>query len=284
MLGHGEIQALITLLGDDDAQVHNVARERLLQIGEPATTFLREAGNADGDGKVRIAARHVLAQMQQEEIAGSFYLLSLLPEEQIDLEQAVFLVARLGFPDLDVAPYQRQLDQLAQKIAQRLAGLHHYRDRDRVLRVMNRALIEEEGFSGNRKDYYDLKNSFLNCVLERRTGIPLTLSLIYLLVGRRLHLPIRGINMPVHFICEYHSPPEPFYFDPFNQGRVLTRRDCAKLLQQARLPFHDSLLAPARTRDIIARMLRNLLVIYQHHDDREQVERCGRILNMFENG
>jgi len=283
MLGHGEIQALITLLGDDDTHVHNVARERLLQIGESATTFLRAAGSADGDGKIRIAARNVLAQIQQEEVAGSFYLLSLLAEDQIDLEQAVFLPARLAYPDLEIARYQRQLDQLAQTISQRLAGLHHHRDHDRVLRVMNQVLFEEEGFSGNIKDYYDPNNSFLNCVLERRIGIPITLSVIFLLVGRRLHLPIRGINMPVHFICQYHSPPEPFYFDPFNQGRVLTRRDCAKLLQQARLPFHHSLLAPARARDIIARMIRNLLVIYQHHDDHAQIERLGRILNMFEN-
>ena len=283
MLGHGEIQALITLLGDEDAHIHNVARARLLQIGEPATTFLRAAGSTDGDGKIRIAARNVLAQIQQEEVASSFYLLSLLDDDQIDLEQAVFLLARLGYPDLDIARYQRQLDQLAQTISQRLAGLQHHRDRDRVLRVMNKVLFEEEGFSGNIKDYYDPKNSFLNCVLERRIGIPITLSVIYLLVGRRLHLPIRGINMPVHFICQYHSPPESFYFDPFNQGRVLTRMDCAKLLQPARLPFHDSLLAPARPRDIIARMIRNLLVIYQHHDNHEQIERLGRILNMFEN-
>lgn len=282
MLGHGEIQALITLLGDDDAHVHNVARERLLQIGEPAATFLREAGNADGDGKVRIAARHVLAQMQQAEVSSSFYLLSLLSDEQIDLEQAVFLLARLRYLDLDATPYQRQLDQLAQKIAQRLAGLHHHRDRARVLRVMNQVLVEEEGFSGNLKDYYDPANSFLNCVLERRTGIPITLSVIYLLLGKRLHLPIRGINMPVRFICQYHSPPDSFYFDPFNKGQVLTRMECAQLVQQARQPFHDGLLAPAGARDVIARMIRNLLVIYHHHDQHEQVERFGRVLNMFE--
>jgi len=283
MLGHGEIQALITLLGDDDAHVHNVARERLLQIGEPATTFLRAAGNADGDGKVRIAARNVLAQMQQEDVTSSFYLFSLLPDEQIDLEQAVFLLARLRFPDLDLAPYQRQLDQLAQKMAQRLAGLHHHRDRTRVLRVMNQVLVDEEGFSGNMEDYYDPANSFLNCVLERRTGIPITLSVIYLLIGRRLHLPIRGINMPVRFICQYHSPPESFYFDPFNKGQVLTRLECAKLVQQARQPFHDGLLAPAGARDIMARMIRNLLVIYHHQENHQQIERFSRILNMFEN-
>jgi regulator of sirC expression with transglutaminase-like and TPR domain len=283
MMRTGEIQALITLLGDDDTRVRNVARERLLQIGEPATEFLREAGGADVDGKIRIEARHVLAQIRREDLVGSFYLLSLLDEDQIDLERAVFLLARLGYPDLEIAPYQHELDRLAQKVSQRLAGLHHHRDKSRVLRLINQVLFDEEGFSGNIEDYYDPDNSFLNCVLENRAGIPITLSVIYLLIGRRLRLPIRGINMPVHFICQYHSPPDSFYFDPFNKGQVLTHADCVKLLQQAPHPFHESLLTPAKSRDIIGRMIRNLLVIYHHHDDRAQIERLSRILNMFEN-
>jgi regulator of sirC expression with transglutaminase-like and TPR domain len=282
MIATGEIQALITLLGDDDTRIRNVARERLLQIGEPAAEFLRAAGGTDVDGKIRIEARHVLAQIRQEDLIGSFYLLSVLDDDQIDLEQAVFLLARLGYPDLDAAICQRQLDGLARRISQRLVGLHHHRDKARVLRAINQVLFDEEGFSGNSEDYYDPDNSFLNCVLERRTGIPITLSVIYLLLGRRLHLPIRGINMPIHFICQYDSPPDSFYFDPFNKGQVLTRLDCAKILQHARQPFHESLLAPAQSRDIIARMIRNLLLIYHHRDDQEQIERLGRIAKMFE--
>jgi len=282
MIATGEIQALITLLGDDDTHVRDIARERLLQIGEPATGFLRAAGSADVDGKIRIEARHVLAKIRQEDLESSFYLLSLRDDEQIDLEQAVFLLARFGYPDLNVAPYQQELNRLADYIAQRLKGLHHFHDRVRIVRTMNQILFDEEGFSGNIEDYYDPDNSFLNCVLERRTGIPITLSIIYLLLARRLQLPIRGINMPIHFICQYDSPPDSFYFDPFHKGRMLTRQDCVTLLQRARLDFHDGLLAPARSGAIIARMIRNLLVIYHHHDDRAKTELLGRILNMFE--
>src|SRR5574341_2144875 len=101
MISVGEIQALITLLGDDDNHVRDIARERLLQIGEPATEFLREAGGADVEGKIRIEARHVLAQIRQDDLGASFYLLSLLDDEQIDLEHAVFLLARIAYPDLD---------------------------------------------------------------------------------------------------------------------------------------------------------------------------------------
>jgi len=278
----GEIQALITLLGDDDTQVRDVARERLLQIGEPAAEFLREIAGRDADGKIRIEARHVLAQIRQDDLAGSFYLLSLLDDDQIDLEQAVFLLARFGYPDLEPAPYRKELDRIADSVAPMINGLHPERDQARILRLMNRVIFDQEGFSGNIEDYYDPDNSFLNCVLERRTGIPITLSVIYLLLARRLRLPIRGINLPIHFICEYHSPPKSLYFDPFHKGQTLTRGDCMMLLQRARLPFHENCLAPARSRDIIARMIRNLLFIYHHHDDHGKIETLGRILNMFE--
>ncbi len=246
MIATGEIQALITLLGDDDTTVRDIARERLLQIGEPATEFLREAGSADVDGKIRIEARHVLAQIRQDDLSASFYLLSLLDDGQVDLEHAAFLLARFGYPELETAPYRRELDALAGQIAQRIRGLHPRRDSRRIVRLMNQFLFGEEGFSGNVEDYYDPDNSYIHCVLERRTGIPITLSTIYILLARRLQLPVRGINLPIHFICQYYSPPDSFYFDPFHNGKTLSRADCVTLLHRVGVPFHDSCLAEAR--------------------------------------
>jgi len=272
-----EIQALITLLGDDDTQVSDIARERLKQIGPPAAGLLRETVHMDVDGKTRIEAQQVLAQIQHEDLIGSFYLVGLLEDEHIDLEQAAFLLARLGYPDLDMAPYQQELQKLTDRVGRRIKDLHPHRDKTRIVRVINQVLFEEEGFSGNVEDYYDPDNSFLNRVLERRTGIPITLSVIYLLIARRLHLPIRGINMPVHFICQYHSPPDSFYFDPFNAGRTLTRYDCMALLHRAKHPFHENFLQPARPRDIIARMMRNLIFVYHHRDDHAKLELLNRI-------
>lgn len=282
MIATGEIQALITLLGDDDTNVRDIARERLLQIGEPATEFLRDVGNADVDGKIRIEARHVLAQIRQDDLGASFYLLSLLDDGQVDLEQAAFLLASFGYPDLEMAPYRRELDALAGQIAQRIRGLHPRRDSRRIVRLMNQFLFSDEGFSGNIEDYYDPDNSYINCVLERRTGIPITLSTIYILLARRLQLPIRGINLPIHFICQYHSPPDSFYFDPFHHGKTLSRTDCVMLLHRAGVPFHDSCLSEARTHDILARMVRNLIVIYHYRGDFAKVETLDRILKMLE--
>ncbi len=276
-----EIKALITLLGDEDDHVRAIAREHLLQIGREAEEYLHAATVTDLEGKVRIEARHVLEKIRQEDLIGSFYLFGLLEDDQIDLEHAAFLLARIGYSDLQIAPCQQELDRLARSIAPRIAHLNPWRDGREIIEASNAVLFEKEGFSGNVEEYYDPDNSYLNRVLERRTGIPVSLSVIYLLVSRRLHLPVRGVSMPVHFICQYHTPQESFYFDPFNKGRIVTRAECAKMLQGSGHVFEDAFLQPAPARKILARMLRNLVWIYFQREDMAKTELLDRLLKML---
>lgn len=273
-----EIQALITLLGDDDDHVRDIACERLLQIGPAAEAHLRAATFADGEGKVRIAARHVLEKIRRDDLIGSFYVLGLLQEEQIDLEHAAFLLARVGYPDLDSVPHRRELDRLAGLIAARLAPFTPWRDGRQIIEVINSVLFEKEGFSGSVQEYYDPDNSYLNRVLERRQGIPITLAAVYLLIAQRLHLPVRGINMPTHFLCQYRTALESFYFDPFNKGRIITRAECAKMLQGSGHAFSDECLQPVKARNILARMVRNLIWIYYQREDAAKIEMLERIM------
>ncbi len=276
-----EIQALITLLGDDDDHVRDIARDRLLQIGQDAEEYLRAATFADLEGKVRIEARHVLEKIRIDDLIGSFYVLGLREDDQIDLEHAAFLLARIGYPNLQITPCRQELDRLAGVIAPRLAHLNPRREGRQIIETVNRVLFEKEGFSGNVEEYYDPDNSYLNCVLERRTGIPVSLSVVYLLIAQRLHLPVRGVNMPVHFICQYHTPQESFYFDPFNKGRVITRAECAKMLQGSGQAFADEYLRPVRSRKILARMVRNLVWIYYQREDQPKADLFDRILKML---
>ena len=276
-----EIRALITLLGDDDGGIRHVARERLFAIGADAEDYLREATSADLEGKVRIEARHVLEKIRQEDLLGSFYLLGLRDDEEIDLEHAAFLLARFGYSDVDVAAHQRELDEMAERVRMRLAYLDAAPDGRAIVETINQVLFKEEGFYGNTKTYYEPDNTYLNRVLERRTGIPVTLSLVYLLIARRLRLPIRGINMPVHFICQYHTMRESFYFDPFHNGRMITRAECALILQNSGYTFDGESLRPASTRVMLARMIRNLVLIYEHQAQHERSLRLDRILKML---
>lgn len=276
--GANEIRALITLLGDDDATIRGIARERLLHHGQDAADYLREACIADGEGKVRIEARHVLEQVNLEDLLGSFHLISLLGEPHLDLERGAILLARFGYPDLPAETCTQQLDELADRVRLRLPARTA---NDSTIRLLNHFLFFEEGFTGNTDDYYNPDNSFINRVLELRRGIPVSLSVIYLLIARRLQLPIIGIGMPVHFICKFENGADSFYLDPFNQGQIMTRNDCMQFLRRSGYAFRENFLARSSDRDILLRMVRNLILVYTQNNELHKVGVLERIVTLL---
>jgi regulator of sirC expression with transglutaminase-like and TPR domain len=130
---------------------------------------------------------------------------------------------------------------------------------------LNAYLFDERGFRGNADEYYDPRNSFLNDVMDRRLGIPITLSIIYMEVGRRVGMPLQGIGMPGHFLMKYAEPGTDIYIDAFNRGRILSRRGCEELVQELYgepVALQESFLAPVTKKQILARVLMNLKAIY----------------------
>lgn len=276
--GANEIRALIYLLGDDNAEIRGIARERLLHHGQDAADYLREACAADGEGKVRIEARHVLEQVSLEDLLGSFHLISLLGEPHLDLERGAILLARFGYPELRTEICKQQLDELADRVRLRLPSRT---PNDSTIRLLNHFLFYEEGFTGNTEDYYNPDNSFINRVLDFRRGIPVSLSVIYLLIARRLNLPITGVGMPVHFICKFENGINSFYIDPFNQGQIMNRADCVQFLRRSGYPFKENFLAPASDRDILVRMARNLILVYTQSNQSHKVAVLERIITIL---
>jgi regulator of sirC expression with transglutaminase-like and TPR domain len=184
------------------------------------------------------------------------------PDAAVDLGRAALLLAKLVYTDLDVEVYLRQLQQMAATIAAVLptatTGLA-------TIRLINQYFYEEWGFSGNRQDYYDPQNSFLNAVLERRTGIPISLSVVYMEVARQLGLPLAGVGLPGHFLIRHQQGEEIVYIDVFHQGRQLDSRGCDRLLQQVigkPLKLDATFLRPVTKKEIIIRMFNNLKGIY----------------------
>ena len=178
------------------------------------------------------------------------------PDGAIDLAEAALWIAAEAYPGLDVAYYLRELDALASAAAIELRGIDG--DAARVHQLVHFLSVAQR-FRGNQDDYYDRRNSFLNEVLDRRTGIPITLALVYTEVARRLGLGLTGVGFPGHFLVKHPGPPE-LLIDPFS-GRLLTPQECERRLQavlgdEARL--RSSHVAAAKPREILVRMLRNL--------------------------
>ncbi len=182
--------------------------------------------------------------------------------EQVDLARAALLIAKEEYPSLDEQACLTQLDQMAERVSQRLEA---ERLAKQVIAALNAHLFDELGFRGNAQDYYDPRNSFLNDVLERRVGIPITLSLVYMEVARRLDFDVQGVGMPGHFLVKHSELDREYFIDPYHKGAILTEADCeARLAQVYQRPvkFESAFLTTVDSKQVLVRMLNNLKHVY----------------------
>ncbi len=178
-------------------------------------------------------------------------------DEGMPLDMAALALATIEFPDAPIDDSLALLDQYAQALSKRIDRGANGRD---FVLAANRFLFDEVGLRGNAEDYHNPANSCLNQVLTRHSGIPISLSVIYMEVARRLNRPVWGIGLPGHFVVQYNDGLYSAYIDPFHQGAMLTDQDCYNLAQ-ADHP-EPALLAPVTNRQILRRMINNLRGIY----------------------
>ena len=209
----------------------------------------------------------------QEPLPQDFETLVSKPDEALDIARIALAVAADAYPELDAGVYLTQLDTMAEAIAD---AADTTMPLERRLAMLDRQIFEVEGFRGNRNDYYDPRNSFLNEVLERRTGIPITLSVVYLEVGWRLGLPLVPVSFPSHFLVSSTGSRRVF-IDSFNRGaRVEPARLVARLTplvgdEERAREYLPHAVAPASRREVALRMLRNLKVIYTKWQDLDRL-------------
>ncbi len=237
---------------------------------------------------MKACPKNSMAARQRARLA--FTTLITGDEASIDLARAALLIAAEEYPALDIDEYMVRLDDLATLVREHMESLEMQAvdtpaTADEcldALRAMNGVLFARERFRGSRVDYYNPQNSFLNRVLERRLGIPLTLSLVYMEVGKRLGLRVEGIGMPFHFIVRCTLPETFIYIDPYEKGKFLSEQDCRQRLARVfkNQEDLDSIwLEPLSSKQMLVRMLDNLKHIYIHKGDYERaLMACDRIL------
>ena len=191
------------------------------------------------------------------------------PEERIDLAEGALLIAQSAYPDLDVPAYLGRIGDLAQRLSTQVP--EDSSETQRIL-ALNRFLFEQQGFAPNLEDYYDPRNSFLNEVLERRVGIPITLSILYIEVGRRIGLALEGVSFPGHFLVKCKLRDGTAILDPYCGGVSLSLNDLQQRLREVRggevsRAIVAGLLVSANKKEILARVLRNLKAIYLQREE-----------------
>jgi regulator of sirC expression with transglutaminase-like and TPR domain len=195
--------------------------------------------------------------MEPEEAWRRLTVIGQFPEENIDLTLAALVLAATEYPKLDITRAIDKFESLAAGASRRLGNI---RDPLYCVNTLSEYLFDELKFHGNEHDYYDPRNSYLNDVMARRLGIPITLSLIYIETGRRLNMPLFGVGMPGHFMVR-HRDIEDLFIDPFYGGILLNQEECAERVRQVtqrNMVWNKSYLAPIGNREFLARMVRNL--------------------------
>ena len=185
----------------------------------------------------------------------------------IDLATAALLIAQEEYPDIDTSKYLDRLQEMAATIESRLGRRRRPED---VIFSISSYLFHEQGFKGNDRDYYDPRNSFLNDVLDRKLGIPITLSLVYMEVAQRIGFPIVGVGLPGHFIVKHPTSEKDLFVDPFQGGAMITEEECKRLVEvvyRGSLIFRREFLRPLSKKAILGRILGNLKRIYQGKGD-----------------
>jgi len=271
-----QISSLIRLLDDRDPFVTDHVGNRLVELGTEAVPFLEMASRGE-NLTLKSRALKILERIAPRQLADNFRNLSRTSDD-IDLEKGVLLLMQFGHPSADPGQVHQKLDQLAEGLAPKIK---QDEPATQILSQLTDYLFRQQGFLGNRDNYIDPDNSYFDTVLKNKTGLPIALSILCILIGQRLQLPIIGIGLPYHFIAKYNSVTDPIFFDPFHRGRVLTPEKCSEMVQRFGIPFKDHYLFPVTHREILTRMIQNLVNVYQKLGEEEKVSSLKEYLQIL---
>jgi regulator of sirC expression with transglutaminase-like and TPR domain len=250
-------------------------REKILSCGHTACDWLRPL-TLSGDPVLRRRAQEIIHRLGRQMADDRFLAFCLRHHgEEFDLEHGVWLLAQTQYPDANLEAYQALLDDYAGELRERINPAAKLKP---LLTTINHFLFEELGFQGDERNYYDPDNSYLNCVMDRRQGNPVSLCLIYLFLARRLRLPARGIGLPGHFLCRFQNSAGEIYLDAFNRGRFLTKADCIHHLIRGNHPLDQDFLSPISSHRTLMRICANLHQSYQRLELKDEATRLQRYI------
>ena len=275
-LGPAQREAFLGLLDDSSPAVRRALLLRFAELGPSAASFLQSVAR----GPNRVVARHAawfLDELKFTDPVAEFR--GFIRSMNYELETGALLLARTVSPRLDVGDCCAQLDAIAARCRELIVEPSSAREK---CRVINRVLFHEQGFHGNVENYTDPLNSFLDQVLERHTGIPLSLSIVYLLVAQRAGLELEPVGLPGHFVVGCFSDDLPFFIDPFDRGLFRDVQEVFELLRANNHVPKPADLTPTPVREVLCRSCRNLVNHYTAAGDMVRAKLFAGFVEEFE--
>lgn len=266
-----ELQALISLLDDPDTVVQDAVYNRLRELGRRVIPYLQES-ISENDPGTSSRIEQLMHEMHFSDIEQHWRSIMRMPNAE--LEHGALLLALHRFPSLDIKAYQAKLDAMADAIRPQVEAASGVGKAF----VLSTYLCNDLGFRGNNEHYSDPNNSYLNCVIDTRRGIPVTLCTLFILLGQRLGLPVFGVNMPAHFLAKYKDDRHEVFFDIFNGGNPIMKEQCIQFLMKAGIKPQAKYFQAANGQMILLRMICNLLAVSQKEKQSRFIEELGRLM------
>ena len=251
--------ALIRLLGDDDPATIDLIKEQLTINGPAVLADLRELLETDNE-RVTFHVSEMIRDIERQQSYADFSAFCRSFPIDGNIEDAAWLLAAAMMPGFDPQSYRAKLDSWGRQL--RLLLESAISDRERV-EILSRFLSEQHAFRGNADDYYNPRNCLLPSVIDTRSGIPISLTILYMLVAQRAGMLVEGVNLPGHFIARHKE----VFFDPFHSGKILLLADCREILERQSLEIEAAHFNTASPHQILVRILANLLFIYERQND-----------------
>ena len=265
-LSESQRAALISLLADEDPAVHQTVRTKLITFGTTVLEWLRPYTLSD-EPLLRRRAQEIINFFGRKTADDRFMAFCASRGEDLPLEEGAWLLARTQYPDINIGAYEALLDAFASVLYERI---NFTADVEHIVGTVNHYLFQELEFTPNEANYYDPDNSFLNRVIDDREGIPITLSVLFLELGRKLEIEkLDGMPFPGHFMVRFTEPDkDPIYIDVFDGGKLYQKNQLYSLIaNHSEVPLLDEHFKPATKRDIILRILKNLIAVSMQQDD-----------------
>lgn len=280
MTSKSEIESLLLLLEDPDPFIQESVNSRLNELGENAVPILDEYRLEVKDEGERQKIGDIIHQLTFETLKTDFHeILEAGVKNRKSLEKAAFTLARFGNPTLRKKEYSRKLDHYASMVE---PTVRYRLDERRKMKQLVKFVFEDLNFGGDNEDYHNPKNCLLDQVIDRRRGLPITLSMIVMFLARRLDMPFYGINMPIHFMLNYVGDKEEVLIDPYDNGSIVTYDQCYFFLKKNNIEPKQDHFRIASDIEILIRCIRNLIHSYERMEQPMKVEDLKVLLGIAE--
>lgn len=280
MTSKTEIESLLYLMDDPDPFVQQSVENRLEELGEKAVPLLDEYRAEVNSEEAKSRVNNVIHKLTFGTLEADFIeVLESGLKTRKSLEEAIFTLARFDSPTLRISDYQKKLDHFAKMVEPQIK----YRlDEKRKMKYLLKFIFEDLNFRGDSEQYHAPENCFLNRVIDRRKGLPISLSLIVMFISHRLEMPFFGINMPIHFMLNFVGDKEELLIDPYDNGAIVTYDQCYFFLKKNNIEPRPEHFQIATNLDIVLRCIRNLIHSYERKEQLERVTDLKKLLNLAE--